>query len=69
MIEDGRSTRIRLGRWLVGIGAAIAGTTGDGLADDDRIVARSALTATTATAVKAAHGPCDDGPSTLSHAA
>jgi hypothetical protein len=51
---DGDSTRVRLGRWLVGVGAAIAGEPEP---------------AAPVVAKHVADGPCDDGPGTLSHAA
>jgi hypothetical protein len=54
---DHDSTRARLGRWLVGVGTAIAG------APEDAVV--PVMGAATA---KATH-PCDDGPTSLSHAA
>jgi hypothetical protein len=62
------STRVRLGRWLVGVGAAIAGATAD---ETENIgpVAAPARDGATFTAIKAASGPCDDGSSPLSHAA
>src|SRR6478752_3156724 len=62
-IDPVPSTRVRLGRWLVGAGATIertealtpsAGATSDGAAF---------------AAIKNTDGPCDDGPSSLSHAA
>jgi hypothetical protein len=55
-IDPVPSPRVRLGRWLVGVGAAIAG------ANEEIAVRPSA-------AIKSANGPCDDGSSRLSHAA
>lgn len=46
------SRRVRIGRWLVGVGSAIAGTT-------EPVPA----------ALVADDGPCDDGPTTIPHAA
>jgi len=62
------SARVRLGRWLVGVGAAIAGTTVDqtGTAVPS---AAAAPDGAAFAAIKSANGPCDDGSSTLSHAA
>ncbi len=67
-IDPAPSARIRLGRWLVGVGAAIAGATVDEaapVADSADAVPGGATFAT----IKAANGPCDDGSSPLSHAA
>jgi len=49
---DPASPRARLGRWLVGVGTAIAGTE-----------------VITVGIEECADGPCDEGPSPLSHAA
>ena len=70
-VEDGPSARVRLGRWLVGVGAAIAATNQDARVSGDAVVPGTmvATAATTAATVKASNGPCDDGPTTLSHAA
>jgi hypothetical protein len=68
MIDPVPSTRVRLGRWLVSVGAAIAGAT----VDETDAVVRSGVAApdgTAFTAIKAANGPCDDGSSPLSRAA
>lgn len=67
-IDPVPSTRVRLGRWLVGVGAAIAGAT----VEETDAGVRSAAAAhdgAAFTAVKAANGTCDDGSSPLSHAA
>jgi len=62
------SARVRLGRWLVGVGAAIAGTT---VHETGTAVPSAAAAPDGAAfaAIKSANGPCDDGSSTLSHAA
>jgi hypothetical protein len=49
---DQASPRVRIGRWLVGVGTAIAGTE-----------------VVTIGIEECADGPCDEGPSPLSHAA
>jgi hypothetical protein len=63
---DHDSTRVRLGRWLVGVGSAIAG------APEPAGTVAPEPAGTVALAVersaKADH-PCDDGPTSLSHAA
>jgi len=62
------SARVRLGRWLVGVGAAIAGAT----VDETEAAVRSGAAAPDGAAfaaIKSANGPCDDGSSKLSHAA
>ncbi|HEY7132714.1 MAG TPA: hypothetical protein VH440_10710 [Candidatus Limnocylindrales bacterium] len=55
---DHDSTRVRLGRWLVGVGSAIAGSP-EPEGTVAMAVARSAK----------ADQPCDDGPASLSPAA
>jgi hypothetical protein len=55
----GPSTRVRLGRWLVEVGAAIAGTT----------VAVAAPRPAVMSGSMREDGPCQDGPAPLSHAA
>jgi hypothetical protein len=67
-IDPVPSARVRLGRWLVGVGAAIAGAR----ADETAAALPSAAAApdgASFAAMQAASGPCDDGPSSLSHAA
>jgi hypothetical protein len=68
-IDPVPSTRVRLGRWLVGVGAAIAGATIDEAEANLAPSVAPAPDRTAFTAVKAANGPCDDGSSPLSHAA
>jgi hypothetical protein len=61
------SPRIRLGRWLVGVGTAIAGPE-----LDSTLVSRlpaAAAAGTVAAAGTACTGPCGDDHSSLSHAA
>ena len=67
-IDPVPSARVRLGRWLVGVGAAIAGATVDET-DAARPSSAAAPDGAAFTAIKAANGPCDDGSSPLSHAA
>ena len=67
-IDPAPSARVRLGRWLVGVGAAIAGVT----VDETGTAARSGAAApggAAFAAITSANGPCDDGSSKLSHAA
>jgi hypothetical protein len=62
------SARVRLGRWLVGVGASIAGAT----VDETGTAVSSAAAAPDGAAfaaITSANGPCDDGASKLSHAA
>jgi len=63
----GTSTRVRLGRWLVGVGTLIAGTSPR---RDERVARASAASGNAvAVATKAGSGPCDDGSNLLSSAA
>ena len=69
-IDSLPSARVRLGRWLVGVGAAIAGATLDETETETAVRSPAAAPAGAAfAAIKSAHGPCDDGSSKLSHAA
>jgi hypothetical protein len=67
-IDPMPSTRVRLGRWLVGVGAALAGAPLDETEANVPSAAAPREGAAFATA-RAASGPCDDGSSPLSHAA
>jgi hypothetical protein len=62
------SARVRLGRWLVSVGAAIAGATVDETVTAMPSAAAAPDGAAFAT-MRSANGPCDDGSSKLSHAA
>ena len=67
-IAPAPSARVRLGRWLVGVGGAIAGAT----VDETRATVPSragAADGAAFAAITSANGPCDDGSSKLSHAA
>ena len=67
-IDPMPSARVRLGRWLVGVGAAIAGAPVDETEANVPSAAAAPDGAAFAT-IQAANGPCDDGSSPLSHAA
>jgi len=66
-IDPVPSARVRLGRWLVGVGASIAGATKEET-DAARTVG-SAPDGASFAAMNAANGPCDDGSSPLCRAA
>ena len=68
-IDPMPSARVRLGRWLVGVGAAIAGATVDEIETETAGRSSAAAPDGAFAAIKSANGPCDDGSSTLSHAA
>jgi len=63
------SPRVRLGRWLVGVGAAVAGSTIDQLTPPAPPMAVTATAASIAAAGASCTGPCGDDPSSFSHAA